>query len=94
MQLAGVAVTIAAGGDNVLHGSDELGGSALVSGAVLHGIQPLLAGSLNGLVGILHSDQLTGQVSQTVAGGLLAQIHAKAVLSVILEQGGGKAYFS
>ncbi|CAN3996972.1 cytidine deaminase, partial [Dysosmobacter welbionis] len=30
-----------------------------------------------------------GQIRQTAAGGLLAQIHAQAVLSVILEQGVG-----
>ena len=72
-----------------LEGSHILLGGLAVGGAVLHGVQPLLAGLLQSGHCPILGNQLPGQIRQTAAGGLLAQIHAQAVLSVILEQGVG-----
>ena len=83
-------------GHDGVHGHDALfqelyilRGGFRVGLAVFHGVQPLLGGVLQALIGVRHRDQLLGQVRQTVADGLLAQIHAQAVLGVVLEQGVG-----
>ena len=67
--------------------SDVILSGLIVGSAVSHGIQPLLASFLDLSGGILHSNQLLSELSQTAADSVLSQGHAQTKLSVILEQG-------
>ena len=93
LQLGGVLSELRHGGQ-LIHGADALlqgldiglGGLG-VGGAVVHGVQPLLSGFLQGGLCPLDSDQLAGLIGQILTDLVLAGVHAQAVLCVILEQG-------
>ena len=70
----------------VLQRGNILIGGGRVQLAVLHSVQPFLRSGLQVGQRVLNSDQRTGLVGQALADGLLAQIHAEAVLGVVLEQ--------
>ncbi|MPM12584.1 hypothetical protein SDC9_58937 [bioreactor metagenome] len=56
-------------------------------GAVAHRVQPALGCGLQGGQGVFHGNEGLGLFLQAVADGVLTQIHAKAKLRVVLEQG-------
>ena len=67
-----------------LEGGDQgLGGSIVGLGVGL-GLDELVDGSVQSLVLALHGDNLLDQV---LADGLVADLHAEAMLGVVLEQG-------
>jgi len=64
-------------------------GSLVVGLAVVHRVEPLLSGGLEVGVGVADSEELLREVGQTHADGLLAKIHAEAVLGVVFKEGVG-----
>ena len=72
-----------------LKGGHQGFGGGLVGLAVVHGLQPLGARLLHIRGGVLGGDELLDLAGETGTDGVLAQIHAKAVLGVVLKEGVG-----
>ena len=73
--------------DVLFEGRDVGLGSLGVGVEIVDGVEVLLRGGLEVGVRPLDGDERLGLLNQAVTDGLLAEVHAEAVLRVVLEQG-------
>ncbi len=73
--------------NTALQSGDILLGRLGTGGAVVHGIEPRLCCFFHKGLGVFHGDEGLCLFLQAVANGVLAQIHAKAELRIVLKQG-------